>query len=171
MWQEHSHQDVAHRVVTVKTVRGDVQVWAVRWPETVPSRLGAEQTSLRERRGWSLHSKRDARQVISPRDSSVWDPPPNLPGCALSLLCPVVLSSPDTVLIERNLGKRIDPQTGGRTSPPPARSMGFQRCSVIGWSDRQPHPPFTEPFSARGARRGPHGGRTGGHVLQCGGLG
>ena len=38
--------------------------------------------------------------------------------------CPVMLSAPDTVLIERTLGKRVDPQTGGRhprphcTTPP-----------------------------------------------------
>lgn len=36
---------------------------------------------------------------------------------------PVVLSAPDTVLIERNLGKRVDPHNGGTaTSPPPHRT-------------------------------------------------
>ncbi|KAG8509458.1 Adenylate kinase 8, partial [Galemys pyrenaicus] len=33
----------------------------------------------------------------------------------------VVLSAPDTVLIERNLGKRIDPKTGGTATAPPPR--------------------------------------------------
>lgn len=33
------------------------------------------------------------------------------------LLCPVVLNAPDTVLIERNVGKRIDPVTGGTVPP------------------------------------------------------
>ncbi|XP_034520633.1 adenylate kinase 8 isoform X1 [Ailuropoda melanoleuca] len=47
-----------------------------------------------------------------PTRSDVWDLLPHVPGCAVFLLCPVVLSAPDTVLIERNLGKRIDPQTG-----------------------------------------------------------
>ncbi|KAB0362922.1 hypothetical protein FD754_007078 [Muntiacus muntjak] len=37
---------------------------------------------------------------------------PTVTGLASFLLCPVALSAPDTVLIERNLGKRIDPQTG-----------------------------------------------------------
>lgn len=31
--------------------------------------------------------------------------------------CPVVLSAPDTVLIERNLGKRVDPHNGGTATP------------------------------------------------------
>lgn len=65
----------------------------------------------------SFHSKRDTRQVIGPRDSSVWDLLPTMPGCAVFFFCPVVLSAPDTVLIERNLGKRIDPQTRGMPSP------------------------------------------------------
>lgn len=51
---------------------------------------------------------------------------PTTPGFASFLLYPVVLSAPDTVLIERNLGKRIDPQTGGTavsTFPQPPRGV------------------------------------------------
>lgn len=49
-------------------------------------------------------------------DSGMWHLIPAHLVCSF-LLCPVVLNAPDTVLIERNVGKRIDPVTGGTTPP------------------------------------------------------
>jgi hypothetical protein len=43
-----------------------------------------------------------------------------------------MLKAPDTVLIERNLGKRIDPQTGGMTvcAPPTPQFTEHLVCSL-----------------------------------------
>lgn len=70
-----------------------------------------------------------------PTRSDVWDLLPHMPGCAVFLLCPVVLSAPDTVLIERNLGKRIDPQTGGMPFHPHPTPWSFRAH----WSNRPAH--------------------------------
>ena len=59
-------------------------------------------------------------------------------GLASFLLCLVMLSAPDTVLIERNLGKRIDPQTGGM----PISSCICPPCGIseVSGPSHGPHP-------------------------------
>lgn len=47
------------------------------------------------------------------------------------LLCPVVLNAPDTVLIERNVGKRIDPVTGGMTHPRDSKTGRECPCPTV----------------------------------------
>lgn len=59
------------------------------------------------------------------RGSDVWPLSPEHLACSF-LLCPVVLNAPDTVLIERNLGKRIDPDTGGMMAPPSPQGIQEQ---------------------------------------------
>lgn len=67
---------------------------------------------------------------------------------------PVVLSAPDTVLIERNLGKRVDPQTGGRLPAPTAPQPALrprrrpQRPCPLPWQ-RSITPPSTGPPGLR----------------------
>lgn len=58
-------------------------------------------------------------------------PEPCTPDLFL-LLCPVVLNAPDTVLIERNVGKRIDPVTGGMMPPSstPRDSRTVRGCPI-----------------------------------------
>ena len=70
---------------------------------------------------------------------------PTVSGLASFLLCPVVLSAPDTVLIERNLGKRIDPQTGGMA----VSSCVRLPCGISEVSDpnHSPHPSLSTPLS------------------------
>uniref|UniRef100_A0A8D1VUQ1 Adenylate kinase 8 n=1 Tax=Sus scrofa TaxID=9823 RepID=A0A8D1VUQ1_PIG len=72
-------------------------------PESTRLCAGAERPlELTGRAGWWWFNV-----VYTPKDLL-----PTTPGFTPCLLCPVVLSAPDTVLIERNLGKRVDPLTG-----------------------------------------------------------
>lgn len=73
----------------------------------------------------SLYSEGNIRQAVGPWDSCL-GPLPNVLASPSLLLCTVALSAPDTVLIERNLGKRIDPQTGGTAifTPPTCGASG-----------------------------------------------
>lgn len=59
--------------------------------------------------------------------SDMWYLSPAHLSCSF-LLCPVVLNAPDTVLIERNVGKRIDPVTGGMAPTTSLERMPLSHC-------------------------------------------
>ncbi|OBS81644.1 hypothetical protein A6R68_20191 [Neotoma lepida] len=52
----------------------------------------------------------------------------------------IVLNAPDTVLIERNVGKRIDPVTGGMMVPPPPHPKEFKNKIYHTTFDWPPEP-------------------------------
>lgn len=78
-----------------------------------------------------IQKNKKPKASIGPCYSYVWHPLPDMPAFAPFLLCPVVLSAPDTVLIERNLGKRIDPQTGGMAMATPTQPHGVSETLVV----------------------------------------
>lgn len=90
-------------------------------PESTRLCAGAERPlELTGRAGWWWFNV-----VYTPKDLL-----PTTPGFTPCLLCPVVLSAPDTVLIERNLGKRVDPLTGGTFSPTPPTMPGVSEVTA-----------------------------------------
>lgn len=79
-----------------------------------------------------IQKNKKPKANIGPCYSYVWHPLPDMPAFAPFLpFHPVVLSAPDTVLIERNLGKRIDPQTGGMAMATPTQPHGVSETLVV----------------------------------------
>lgn len=104
--------------------------------------------------GWGVECRHTA-EVLRFRCEA---PEPSRLVCSF-LLCPVVLNAPDTVLIERNMGKRIDPDTGGMMAPPsPQGTQKQQRaapsCPLL-QDPRGPHgsPSRQEKRDIMGARQ------------------
>ena len=63
---------------------------------------------------YMLHSLQNLPIEISLKDSNFHFPSVSLRNALFSLA--VLLDAPDTVLIERVMGKRVDPITGGKLS-------------------------------------------------------
>lgn len=69
-----------------------------------------------------------------------------------------MLSAPDTVLIERNLGKRIDPQTGGMAMATPTQPHGVSETLVVTACLPFPELPFCSGHPQRDTRKAPQAG-------------